>query len=372
MTPYGDGRVFKRGSRWWIAYYAPVRGRIREVREAGGKTEQEARRTLAKRVREVLAHREGFRPYTGPDASRMTVKRIVEAYLVGAESRGLRSIRPLQSHAKVLILEIGHERITTITTETVSRYVAARKRAKAAVATINRELELLRASVRQAHADGWIAWTPAVRSLPARQENVRTGFLTRDEMARLFAAVVDPDLRDFLEFFGATAMRPAEIGSLRWTSWDQKAGVVRLEASGAKIGHSRVLPVVGTVKAVLARRKARKAFGCPFIFHNAGKAATRSNGGVSKGWYGEWSRALEAAKLPASLLIYDLRRSAIRVLRDAGVPERTIMSISGHRTRSTFDRYSIVTSADIADALRMVSGYPEDGQNTDDSQEKAR
>lgn len=372
MTPYGDGRVFKRGSRWWIAYYAPVRGRVREVREFGGKTEKEARRALGKRIREVQAHREGYRPFTGPDASRMTIKRTVDSYLEAAEVRGLRSIRPLRSHAKALLSEIGHERITSVTTETVSRYVTARKQKGKTVATINRELELLRASLRQAHTDGWIAWTPAVRQLPVRQENVRSGFLSRAEMARLFAAVADPDFRDFLEFFGVTAMRPAEIASLRWTSWDRHAGLVRLEAAGAKIGHSRVLPVVGTVKAVLGRRKARRAPACPFIFHAAGKPATRTNGGVSTGWYGAWKRALAVAKLPGSILIYDLRRSAIRVLRDAGIPERTIMAISGHRTRSTFDRYSIVTSSDLADALRQVSGYAEGGQNAEEEQKEAR
>jgi hypothetical protein len=35
----GDGRVFQRGSRWWIAYYAPQNGRSVEHREPGGKTE---------------------------------------------------------------------------------------------------------------------------------------------------------------------------------------------------------------------------------------------------------------------------------------------------------------------------------------------
>lgn len=372
MTPYGDGRIYRRGARWWIAYYATVRGRTREVREAGGATEAEARKALARRIREVQAHREGFRPFTGPSAARLTVRRVVESYLDAAEVRGLRSIRPLRSHAKSLVREIGHERITSVATETVSRYVTTRKAQGATVATINRELELLRASLRQANRDGLIAWTPSVRQLPVRQENVRTGFLTADEIARLVAAISDPDLRDFVEFFAATAMRPGEIASLRWTSWDQKAGAVRLEAEGAKIGLARLLPVEGDVASILGRRKARRRPGCPFIFHNAGKPATRPNGGVSTGWYGAWTRALRIAELPESTLLYDLRRSAIRILRDAGIPERTIMAISGHRTRSTFDRYSIVTSADVADALRRVARAPEGGQNADKTKEKAR
>jgi len=41
----GEGRTFQRGSRWWIAYYAPDpdTGRKKETREPGGDSEDEAR-----------------------------------------------------------------------------------------------------------------------------------------------------------------------------------------------------------------------------------------------------------------------------------------------------------------------------------------
>jgi hypothetical protein len=52
----GDGRVYQRGARWWIAYYAPQNGRSVEHREPGGKTEAEARRLLRQRLREVAVH----------------------------------------------------------------------------------------------------------------------------------------------------------------------------------------------------------------------------------------------------------------------------------------------------------------------------
>jgi hypothetical protein len=54
------------------------------------------------------------------------------------------------------------------------------------------------------------------------------------------------------------------------------------------------------------------------------------------------------------LTIHGFRRSAIRNLIDAGVPEKVAMSISGHKTRSVFDRYHIVSTENVMDAMRRV------------------
>jgi len=62
-------------------------------------------------------------------------------------------------------------------------------------------------------------------------------------------------------------------------------------------------------------------------------------------------------KLACPAFCVDLRRTAVRNLRRAGVAASVIMKITGHRTRGAFERYNITDQSDTPEAGRLAEQF---------------
>jgi len=83
----------------------------------------------------------------------------------------------------------------------------------------------------------------------------------------------------------------------------------------------------------------------PRVFHNNGRPIVT--------YHKAWHRACRAAGLSGNVP-HDFRRTAVRNMVRAGIPERVAMQMAGHKTRSVFDRYRIVSDGDLREAARKL------------------
>ncbi len=342
----GMGRIFQRkgSAHWWIAY--SYRGR--EYREsARSEKAADARRLLKKRLKEILGDR-----FVPPSQERVLLSELLDGLLLNYRNNGRKSLRVLEYRLKPLLDAFGLDRAVDVTEPRIERYKATRLAEGKAPATVNRELSALRRAFRLAVKQKRLTSAPAVECLT--EHNVRTGFFERGE----FEAVVthlSEHLRDFARFGYLSGWRKGEIASLTWADVDREGRVIRLRPEASKTDEGRTLTLEGELWEIVERRwSARQvptpegARLIPWVFHRAGRPIRDIRGA--------WASACQAAGLEGKLF-HDLRRTAVRNMVRAGVPQSVAMKISGHKTRSIFDRYDITDEADIREAVRRTQAH---------------
>ena len=339
------GELRKRGNLWWVRYYR--NGRRHE--ESSGSTKKGDAERLLKIREGDIARGVPIAPSVGRIRFDEAAAEVVLDYRVNGKKTADQVERRIRLHLEPFF---GGRRLVSISSDDARAYIGHRQEAGAANATINRELAVLKRAFRLAEQSGKVLHRPHIPML--RENNVRRGFFGADQFEAVRAAL-PPELRGMVTFAYFTAWRIAsEILPLKWARVDRKARTIRLEPGSTKNKNARTLPygqlpeLVDLIERqwVEHKRLQREGVICPHVFHRNGKPITD--------FRGAWKKACKTAGVPG-MEPHDFRRTAIRNLVRAGVPDTVAMEISGHKTRSVFDRYNITSEDDKADALGRLA-----------------
>jgi integrase len=278
--------------------------------------------------------------------TRATVTDIMNEALAEYERQGRKSTETAwQRWTAHLEPSLGGLMASRVTTERLSEYATARLAEGAQKATVNREMALLRFAMNHARKARKMAFVPHFPMF--RENNVRTGFLSDADYGKLATACGTHGLwlRTMFEVGFQLGWRSSEIKHLRVRQFDVEARTLRLEVGSTKNDEAREAVLPDNLYAMLRE--------CAFGKRPDAHLFAR-DGEPIKDFRGAWAAATTAAGVP-DLLFHDLRRSAVRNLIRRGIPERVAMMITGHKTRAVFDRYNIVSHADLEQAALKMS-----------------
>ena len=161
---------------------------------------------------------------------------------------------------------------------------------------------------------------------------------------------------------GLTGWRlTSEVLPIEWRHVDFKAGEIRLDPGKTKNREGRVFKMTTQLRKLLEEQRDErdrlKKLGkiCPYVFFRmvadkrGGEKSPRKILSLNKAW----ANACISAGCPGRIP-HDLRRTAVRNMVRAGIPERVSMKLTGHKTRSVFERYNIVSDGDLTDAATRL------------------
>jgi integrase len=362
--PRGSGSVFLIGRLWWIAYRGPDGRRIAESSESQRKGDAER----------LLQRRNGAREHNLPvipKAERLTfdtaAQSVIDDFTINGKRSGENVRQRFDNHLKPFL---SGRRMAGITATDVIKYVAHRQQQgitnrkgervrDVSNAEINRELALLKRTFSLAIKSGLLAMRPHIPML--RESAPRSGFLEREQIASVVAHL-PPALRPVIQFTYVTGWRiNSEVLPLEWHQVDFKAGEVKLLPGTTKNGEGRTFPMTADLRSLLegqqvAHEKLKKSGHIiPQVFWRmvADKRRGPKKPKPIKAFKKAWVAACNAAGCPGRIP-HDMRRSSVRNLVRAGIPERVAMMMTGHKTRSVFERYNIVSDGDLKDAARKL------------------
>jgi len=315
-------------------------------RKSGFRTEAQAAAAAGKLKAEAL---EG-RYFDREGSSFLTVSEAWENFRLIAEEKH-RSIQTTLGRANHLLRHLGKKNAASLTKKDVVEYRKKRRKEKTvrkkkpSDTTLNREIELLRRILNYSVECKDLQSNPLSKVEMLEENNVRDVDIPEVDINKLVEAAEQP-LQTLLLIAHDSGMRKKSILGLRRSriDFDRERAIIKLSKNETKTNKAQT--VVLTRRATLAVKELLEFHGSEWIFFNS------NTGKPYVDLRKMYRRALKKAELEdKGYWIHDQRRVFSTKARRAGIDESTIMSLTGHKTRSAFERYNIVATADQEAAI---------------------
>lgn len=370
MPKTRSGYTFQQEGRWYARFdYTDDSGRRRHVKRRA------ENRTQAKELLKKLLREYEDRGARSLDSDRMTFAQLAEyfrenylkpaEYVDGRKVAGLRSVHSAKTFLTALCEHFANRRIRTITHGDLQRYRASRLKSttrrgeQRSIASVNRELTLMRRMLGIAEREGWLIKNPFDMGEPLvtpADERKRERILTREEEMRLLEACTGraAHLRPILICALDTGMRQGEILKLLWPDIDFANGLINIRAFNTKTMRER--------QVAMTTRLERELWAlCQAAPDNKGLVF-----GIADNVKKSFNSVRKAADL-TDLRFHDLRHTAATRLVAQHLPLSEVGRVLGHTQPTTTYRYVNANIETARRAALMLDAFHADNEEVHSS-----
>jgi integrase len=257
-------------------------------------------------------------------------------------------VRRLKGYAPLFSLSLDDAKLG----EKVFGYVAHRQAKGLQVASINRELQVLRRLLHLAAEWGFVEQIPKIRMLSG--ERHREFVLSQEEEATYLAAASEP-LVSVATTLADTGLRPEECYRLRWefVTWVNGRYGTLMVTHGKTAAARRVLPMTPRVRAILESRW--EAVGRPlegYVWPAPSKSGHAEPSSLKK----QHAKALKLSKI-RPFVLYSLRHTFLTRLGASGCNVWTLARIAGHSSIAISARYVHPSEDAVLAAMSRLGGH---------------
>ncbi len=295
-----------------------------------------------------------------------TTKLVAARYSDGVKVSGRRSLGSANSQLNALLNYFGNKKIRSIKTRDLENYKQERLSTPTnrgtflKVATVNRELELLRAMLNFAIQNEWLIRNPftLAKGLISKAAEVeRDRILSFDEEERLLDACIGKraHLRPLIICALDTAMRRGEMFKMVWKDVDLITGEIRIPQTNSKTEKSRTVGM--TPRLVEEFQK---------LWEISPQDQDRLVLGLTTTVKTSWKTVCNLAQIE-DFRLHDCRHTATTRMIASGSPHTEVMKITGHTQMKTFLRYLNITSETANRVAKQLGDYLADRKNVTDS-----